>query len=427
MENNQMPTPTGTPQYNSTNIPPQNMAMPVGQPPMQQAPMPAPAPKKSHAGIIIVIVLVLLVIVGAVVCVLLLNGNKEDKKEDTNAKIQDEKKEEEEQPTGGLDEQAKARNAVREIDLERIIRAASDYMTNNNGKTPFGTKYDKKTMGLFVTRYIDSDIDSEGVEESKPFKCKSDRACMQFADVSGKNYAWTVDVAASGKKDEAIKYTADNGLDYTLHVYVKAICGDTRGTYTTGSGERQFAIFYIEEGGIVACVDSASNKLKVYGDEEPIPQDGSAKSVAKRNMLRANGLSSMLTAVNDYQANNNGKTPFGTSSAIATDYTKFVVRYVDSGVAEAKFGQSSCASGKKCVDFTDPDGTIISLKAYKQADINSVLSKVISNGVVDHTIYVAVKAACSSDSKSSVAGSGDRQIAMFYMGENKTMYCNDNH
>ena len=84
----------------------------------------------NYAGIIIVIVLVLLVIVGAVVCVLLLNGNKEDKKEDTNAKIQDEKKEEEEQPTGGLDEQAKARNAVREIDLERIIRAAGDYMTN---------------------------------------------------------------------------------------------------------------------------------------------------------------------------------------------------------------------------------------------------------------------------------------------------------
>lgn len=425
MDNSQMPAPAETPQYNQANMPPQNMTAPMGPTPM---PTPAPAPKKSHAGIIIIAIIAVLVVIGGVVaCVLLLGDKKEDKKEETPAKIQEEKKDEEAPVTSGLDERTKARNELRELDIVRFVKAANDYMTNNNGKTPFGAKYDKKTMGLFVARYIDSDIDKEGVEEGKPFKCKSDRSCVQFVDVSGKFYAWTVDVAASGKKNEAIKYTADDGLDYTMHVYVNATCGDERGTYTTGNGNRQFAIFYIEEGGIVACADNATNKLKIYGDEEPIPQDSSAKSVARRNVLRFDMTISMMTAMNDYQTNNNGKTPFGTSSAIATDYTKFVARYVDGDVAEAKFGKSSCAAGKKCLDFTDPDGTIVNIKAYKQSEANKVLEKALSAGKVDHTLYVVVNARCSKDNKSSVAGTGDRQVAMFYMGENKEIYCSDNH
>ena len=96
-------------------------------------------------------------------------------------------------------------------------------------------------------------------------------------------------------------------------------------------------------------------------------------------------------------------------------------------MTEAKFGKSSCATGKKCLDFTDPDGTIVNIKAYKQSEANKVLEKALSAGKVDHTLYAVVNARCSKDNKSSVAGTGDRQVAMFYMGENKEIYCSDNH
>ena len=307
MDNNQMPTPAGMPQDNGMGMP-QPMPQPM---PQQQMPMPAvQPPKKSRAGIIVIIVLVLLIVAGAIVCVLLLNGDKKEDKKNDNTSAQEEKKDEPEKPAGGLSDQEKARNAQRENDLKRIIVAAQSYQTNNSGRTPFGTKYNKTTMGQFVARYIDVDIDSSGVEEGKPFKCKSDRTCVQFKDVSGNFFAWTVDVAESGKKDAAIKYSNDDGLDYTIHVYVKALCGESRGTYTTGSGERQYAMFYFEEGGIIACADN-SEGLKSYGDEEPIPQDSSSKSTAQRDVVRANTISTILTAVNDYQTNNNGKTPFG--------------------------------------------------------------------------------------------------------------------
>ena len=423
MDNNQMPTPAGMPQDNGMGMP-QPMPQPM---PQQQMPMPAAQPpKKSHAGIIIIIVLLVLIAAGAVACVFLLGGKKEEKKED-NTSTQEEKKDEPTEPADGLSEQAKARNELRNNDIERFTRAAQDYQTNNSGKTPFGTKYNKTTMGLFVSRYIDSDMDSSGAEEGKPFKCKSDRTCVQFKDVSGKYYAWTVDVAESGKKDAAIKYSIEDGLDYTIHVYVKATCGDTRGTYTTGTGERQYALFYFEEGGIIICADNSTNGLKIYGDEEPIPQDSSEKSVTKRDVVRFDMVLKMMTAITDYQTNNNGKTPFGTTSAIATDYSNFVKRYIESEVETAKFGTSTCASGKKCLHFVDADGTIINIKAYKQSDINKVLSSVASAGKVDHTMYVAVKGACSSNKQSSTAASGDRTIAVFYMSESRKLLCYDNH
>ena len=50
---------------------------------------------------------------------------------------------------------------------------------------------------------------------------------------------------------------------------------------------------------------------------------------SQRNTQREDDLSRLLTAANDYQTNNNGKTPFKIDGTTAKVDTKFVKRYVD--------------------------------------------------------------------------------------------------
>lgn len=143
---------------------------------------------------------------------------------------------------------------------------------------------------------------------------------------------------------------------------------------------------------------------------------------SQRNTQREDDIARFLTAVNDYQTNNSGKTPFGTSSTLSTDYSQFVKRYIDENVTEAKNNSTKC--GGTCAQFTDPDGTLYQFKAIKMAD---VASTVASKTAVDHVVYVAVNAGCGETEGTAVAGTGDRQIAMYYIEEGGAIVCNDNH
>ncbi len=154
--------------------------------------------------------------------------------------------------------QRSQRNTQREDDIARFLTAVNDYQTNNSGKTPFGTAYDKTKIGQFVNRYIDESIDKTGVNAGSSMACASGKDCAQFRDPDGTIYGWTVDVAAANKTDEPIKsdYGKDNKVDHMVHVYVNAGCGSTEGTYTTGTGDRQIAMYYVEEGGAIICNDN---------------------------------------------------------------------------------------------------------------------------------------------------------------------------
>ena len=145
---------------------------------------------------------------------------------------------------------------------------------------------------------------------------------------------------------------------------------------------------------------------------------------SQRNTQREDDIARFLTAVNDYQTNNSGKTPFGTSTgtnSVATEYTQFVKRYIDENVTEAKNGSTKCSG--TCPQFTDPDGTLYMFKAIKKDGITEFTSKTQP----DHVVYAVIDAGCGETEGTVADGTGDRQIALFYVEEGGAIVCNDNH
>ncbi len=148
---------------------------------------------------------------------------------------------------------------------------------------------------------------------------------------------------------------------------------------------------------------------------------------SQRNTQREDDISRFLTAANDYQTNNHGKTPFNVSSDGYNGVNKnFVSRYIDSScspVASGTDGSYTCTDGS---EFTDPDGNVYKMngRAWKSTDKTAgVLSGTFPN---DHLVQAVTKATCG-DENIAEEGSGDRQYALFYMLEGNSITCNDNH
>ncbi len=152
--------------------------------------------------------------------------------------------------------QRSQRNTQREDDVARFLTAVNDYQTNNSGKTPFedGTSTTEATLTRFVKRYIDEKVTK--VEPAKVASCTN--GCAQFTDPDGTPYGFKVDKviastdAATGNTDILNSTT----VDHLVHVYVNAGCGATEGTWDKGTGNRQIAMYYIEEGGAIVCNDN---------------------------------------------------------------------------------------------------------------------------------------------------------------------------
>lgn len=140
--------------------------------------------------------------------------------------------------------QRSQRNTQREDDMARILTAVQDYQTNNSGKTPFeeGTTVNSN----FIKRYIDDTVvvDASG----KVTSCGD-----QFKDPDGECYqienkgAVTADGNAAGLPTD---------LNHTFYAFTNAGCGDLEGTVKKGTGKRQIAIFFVNEGGAISCNDN---------------------------------------------------------------------------------------------------------------------------------------------------------------------------
>lgn len=149
--------------------------------------------------------------------------------------------------------QRSQRNTQREDDLARVLTAVNDFQTNNNGKTPFNGL----DMAAFVTRYLDKECKKGGnshpavLADTAGNKTEFDACGQQFTDPDGTAY----NIQYQGK------VTADNtsvGLttfDHKFYAYTNASCGD-EGIVNKGSGDREVAIFFVEEGGAIACNDN---------------------------------------------------------------------------------------------------------------------------------------------------------------------------
>lgn len=148
--------------------------------------------------------------------------------------------------------QRSQRNTQREDDLSRILTAANDYQTNNNGKSPWDAG---ATNTNFVKRYIDETCNT-GVTDGTQYTCDGD----QFRDPDGENYA----MKGNGSlKSTPSNFTADGNnfnltattFNHTFQAVTYASCGD-EGQAVKGTGNRQYAVYYVLEGGAISCNDN---------------------------------------------------------------------------------------------------------------------------------------------------------------------------
>ena len=141
---------------------------------------------------------------------------------------------------------------------------------------------------------------------------------------------------------------------------------------------------------------------------------------SQRNTQREDDLSRFLTAANDYQTNNNGKTPFGSDGTTVND--KFVNRYIDSDCKQADDDNSAYNCGDGGDQFRDPDGSIYKMTADGSGE--KTLDKTFDEN--DHTVHAYVTATCG-DEGTTKEGSGNREYALMYVLEGNAISCNDNH
>ncbi len=157
---------------------------------------------------------------------------------------------------------------------------------------------------------------------------------------------------------------------------------------------------------------------------------------SQRNTQREDDLARILTAVNNYQTNNNGKVPFGD----ATTHTNakladFVTRYVDKECktqADKNGGVtfSSCSN-----EFKDPQGDVYfivnkgkitakvdNVDAGKDAQNNATTS----GGMQERGFYGYANATCGDEAVAEL-GTGERDVAVFMKLEGGAIACNDNH
>ena len=140
--------------------------------------------------------------------------------------------------------------------------------------------------------------------------------------------------------------------------------------------------------------------------------------MTQRNVQRMDDMARVLTAVNSYQSNNNGKLPFTDGGVQDT----FVRRYIDEECStEDGLVYSDCS-----VQFRDPKG-----KNYGFAvpiTVSDNMEDVLTDlNTMDYKFHVFINAACGSDDNTINKGVGSRQFALMMKLEGGTIACNDNH
>ncbi len=156
-------------------------------------------------------------------------------------------------------------------------------------------------------------------------------------------------------------------------------------------------------------------------EEEPSKGSGGgsigALQRSQRNTQRADDLARLLTAINNYQANNNGKLPFADGGV----QSKFVSRYID-----RECSTEDGLTYKGCGDeFKDPDGTIYGFT--KPIELSQAKKNALSNvEKMDHKFHPYVYAVCG-DENEVLLGTGKRDVAILMKLEGGAVACNDNH
>jgi len=142
---------------------------------------------------------------------------------------------------------------------------------------------------------------------------------------------------------------------------------------------------------------------------------------SQRNTRRRQDMARILSAFNDYQANNNGKMPESQN-----DLDKLAKRYISGNSDSSK--SAATANNVTCENslgdqFCDPDGTSYWF-GFDKDDVGAVDK---SSATFDHKIYYITDATCNGTKEGETGdGNGAREIAIMYVLEGGSIYCGDN-
>ena len=151
--------------------------------------------------------------------------------------------------------QRSQRNTQREDDFARVLTAVNSFQTNNSGKVPFTFTTSTGPTGSTSTGSVDKNFVKRYVDE----KCNTTDGVTytncggQFTDPDGTIYILQAKEKLTANKDNLGLPTTVNNI---IYAYVNASCGDSEGTLKVGSGDRQVALVYVEEGGAIYCNDN---------------------------------------------------------------------------------------------------------------------------------------------------------------------------
>ena len=154
------------------------------------------------------------------------------------------------------------------------------------------------------------------------------------------------------------------------------------------------------------------------GDEGGGAEEKAAAAMKKRNDQREDDLARVVTAIGQYQANNNGKIPFR-DGATTKDIAIFVRRYIE----QTCMGDDAMALSCSGDGFRDPQGDVYKMKNMGEATTGNISAKIAA----EKTFYGFYSAECGSKSGYLKKTSGTRDAAVFIKLEGGSIVCIDNH
>ncbi len=158
---------------------------------------------------------------------------------------------------------------------------------------------------------------------------------------------------------------------------------------------------------------------------------------SQRNTRRRQDMARILSAVNDYQSNNNGKSPAtlpasvdGNTHVSSAD-SDFVIRYIDD-TCTLKTGSTDSLFKYTCTgdQFKDPDGSEYEIE-FDSGYAGSYWGSNINPDVMrsNHRMMMAIGLECSGDESkpfNPVNGYPQGRVALAYVLEGGAVYCGDN-
>lgn len=163
---------------------------------------------------------------------------------------------------------------------------------------------------------------------------------------------------------------------------------------------------------------------------------------SQRNTRRRQDMARILSALNDYQANNNGQmpcqTPFDGNGCVDNQLSNFIERYVVGEKVATSIKDNILAvaldeNGNCYESFCDPDGSTYAMTAFTWNSVTETYFE-WQPGTSNYKtaqnrkeIMLALSAKCDEENEGRILRTkGKSEVAIMYILEGGAVYCGDN-